>query len=214
MPPLAAPVTGAAIAADAMRYVGRGYVFGGNASAPGDWDCSSFVSYVLGHDLNMPLPGGRWGQPGFPPSSHGPVVETYASWSGAVPISVGQAGAGDLVLFVGIGAGGHMGIVLGPNKMISALNSQQGTLVSPILGYGPVGVPPVYRHLTGVPGGVPSGAPGPGTSGVSLTQELPGILSSLMRGVVVVAGLVAVVVGAAALAGWGLYALSARAMEG
>src|SRR5215472_13498415 len=74
----AAVVTGDQVASDALRYVGAGYIYGGPAARPGDWDCSSFVSYVLGHDLGMALPGGKWGAPGFPPGSHGPVVESYA----------------------------------------------------------------------------------------------------------------------------------------
>src|SRR5215471_17844478 len=96
---LAAPrVTGTQIAQDAEQYIGLGYVYGGDASQPGVWDCSSFVSYVLGHDLGLALPGGRWGEPGFPPTSHGPVVETYASWAGAQTVTAPQVG--DLACFV------------------------------------------------------------------------------------------------------------------
>ena len=32
------------IARTALRYQGAGYVWGGDASVPGKWDCSSFVS--------------------------------------------------------------------------------------------------------------------------------------------------------------------------
>lgn len=32
--------SGTAIASDALKYAGQGYVYGGNASRPGDWDCS------------------------------------------------------------------------------------------------------------------------------------------------------------------------------
>src|SRR5579859_1701320 len=109
-------VTGAAIAADAMRYAGQGYVFGGPADRPGNWDCSSFVSWVLGHDLGLALPGGAWGAPGFPPSAHGPVVTDYAAWRATVPIPASRATAGDLVCWVGVGAGGHIGIVLAPDR--------------------------------------------------------------------------------------------------
>src|SRR6266567_2703106 len=42
--------TGNAISDDALKYVGQGYVFGG-PSQPGHWDCSSFINYVVGHDL-------------------------------------------------------------------------------------------------------------------------------------------------------------------
>lgn len=140
-------VTGNKIAADALRYAGQGYVYGGDASRPGDWDCSSFVSYVLGHDLRLDLPGGRWGAPGMPPGDHGPVVTSYASWSGAT--TVNTPARGDLVCFVGTGPNGHIGIVLGANRMISALNEVVGTVRTPIAGYGPPGAPIVYRRVLG-----------------------------------------------------------------
>jgi hypothetical protein len=204
-------VTGAAIAADAVRYAGRGYVYGGTAATPGDWDCSSFVSYVLGHDLGLALPGGHWGQPGFPPGSHGPVVETYAAWG--QPITEAQAGPGDLVCWVGAGPGGHIGIILGTNKMVSALNSQAGTLISPIAGYGPLGVPQVYRRISATaataPGGGATGPAGAGGGGQTLL--------ALITGTVVVGLLLAGIVGLAALAGAAASAgagwLAAKAME-
>lgn len=200
-----AVVTAAAIAADGIRYTGRGYVYGGSASTPGDWDCSSFVSYVLGHDLGLALPGGRWGAPGFPPGSHGPVVTDYANWAGAAPIREGMAGAGDLVLWVGAGTGGHIGIVLGPDKMVSALNPQLGTLISPVTGYGPLGVTPVYRRvLAASPGGVV-------TTGAAGGGGRPGMLLPLLAGALLAAGMAAVVVGLAAAAGIGAGALAAAA---
>lgn len=149
-------VSGNQIAADALRYRGAGYVFGGNASRPGLWDCSSFVSYVLGHDLKLALPGGRWGSPGEPPGTHGPTVDSYAGWKGAVTVHAPGA-RGDLVCFVGAGANGHMGIVLGPDQMVSALDSASGTLVTPITGYGPPGAPIVYRRVLGVAAGTAVG---------------------------------------------------------
>lgn len=191
---LKAVVTAAAIASDGMRYAGRGYVYGGNASAPGDWDCSSFVSYVLGHDLGLALPGGRWGQPGFPPGSHGPVVTDYAGWSGAAPVQETQAGAGDLVCWVGAGAGGHIGIVLGPGKMVSALNPQLGTLVSPITGYGPLGVNPVYRRvLAASPGGTVTTTAAGGGGGASM-------LLPLLAGGLIATGMTLAVLGLAVAA--------------
>jgi hypothetical protein len=149
-------VTGTQIAQDALRYVGLGYVYGGDASSPGVWDCSSFVSYVLGHDLGLGLPGGNFGEPGFPPNSHGPVVVSYADWNGAQTVTA--PAVGDLVCFVGLGASGHIGIVLGRNEMVSALDTSQGTCRTPIQGYGPYGAPIVYRRILGLP-------PGPGIPG-------------------------------------------------
>lgn len=189
----AGPVpSGAEIAADAERYIGLGYVYGGDASSPGVWDCSSFVSYVLGHDLKLGLPGGNWGEPGFPPTSHGPVVESYGSWNGAVVTT--SPAPGDLAVFLGVGASGHIGIVVGPNEMVSALNETQGTARTPIVGYGPYGAPLSYRRILGLPPGPgippPGGAPGgPGSAGASLVALM------------VVAGLVGLVVLGAAVAG-------------
>jgi hypothetical protein len=144
-------VTGQAIATDAERYIGDGYVYGGDASKPGDWDCSSFVSYVLGHDLGLALPGGRYGGPGMPPNAHGPVVTSYASWPGAS--AVGVPSAGDLCCWVGSGTSGHIGIAISSSEMVSALNPDVGVQRTPIVGTGPAGSPLVYRRVSGVPAG-------------------------------------------------------------
>ena len=194
-------VTGAAIAGDATRYQGQGYVYGGDASSPGDWDCSSFVSYVLGHDLGMGLPGGKWGDPGFPPHAHGPVVTSYADWTAAEATET--PAIGDLVLWVGSGAAGHIGFVTGPNQMVSALNTDLGTLVSPVQGYGPPGLTPVYRHITAAGGGITTDA---AIGGAGLAQAVMGAL--LLTG-----ALAAAVVGGAVLAAAGLVWLAQRAVS-
>ena len=149
------------ITSAALRYQGSGYVYGGPGWPPGNWDCSSFVSEVIGRQLGLGLPGGgRWGSPGYPPNAHGPDVDAYDTWGGSVPVAAGTPGA--LVLWAGAGPNGHIGICLGPDKMISALNPNYGTAVTPINGYGPGGLSPVYRAVTGAAGGpgAPSGAPG------------------------------------------------------
>lgn len=195
---VAAPrVSGAQIAADAERYTGLGYVYGGDASQPGVWDCSSFVSYVLGHDLGLGLPGGRWGEPGFPPTSHGPVVTSYASWAGAQAVTA--PAPGDLACFVGVGASGHIGIVVGPNLMVSALDQVQGTCKTPIIGYGPAGAPLEYRRILGLPPG--PGIPGPGGGGGG-----GGVTPAMILALLVVAGMVGAALVGAALLGTGLAA--------
>jgi cell wall-associated NlpC family hydrolase len=130
--------SGNAISADAMRYVGQGYVWGGRADRPGDWDCSSFASYVLGHDLGLALPGGKWGDPGFPPASHGPTTLNYLLFG--QPVNLGDAQPGDLVVSTV-----HMGIVIGGGKMISAQDPQLGTGVAGYLSGFPGGTPHVRR---------------------------------------------------------------------
>lgn len=136
------------LASDAAQYIGSGYSFGGApAHGRGKWDCSSFVNWCAGNDLGMAIPGFAAGA--YHGQVHGPVVLDWASWSGCTTIPVSAAQSGDLVIWPGLGAGGHMGIVTGTNEMISALNSSKGTIKSPIKGFGPIGIPPVYRHVNG-----------------------------------------------------------------
>ena len=185
-------VTGDQIAADALRYVGHSYQFGG-------WDCSGFANHVLGQDLGLTLPGGLRGYRGPPP--HGPVVDDYANWGTAVSAPA----RGDLVLFLGAGAAGHMGIVLGPGQMVSALNQAQGTVVTPIRGYGPPGAPIVYRRATGIPAGsqVPAGTPGPAQPNVLAAAGAAVLLAGAMAAVVVI-GAVVVAAGLVAVGSWAM----------
>src|SRR5215475_547672 len=185
-------VTGDQIAADALQYDGEGYVWGGTGTRPGDWDCSNYISYVYGHDLGLALPGGKWGAPGFPPGSHGPVVTDYAEWKGAV--TVNAPARGDLVCFVGEGASGHIGIVLDTDRMISALDSTDGTKVTPIHGYGPPGAPIVYRRVLGAAAG--SAAATVGRAATGQQGAAPAVVALLL--VAVMGG---VILAAAAAAG-------------
>lgn len=117
----------AAIAADAQQYVGQGYQWGGNAATPGQWDCSSFVSYVLGHDLGLALPGGHWGDAGMPPHSHGPTTASYALYG--TTLNAGQVQAGDLIVW-----SSHMGIATDNAHVVSARDPQEGVGVDTIAG--------------------------------------------------------------------------------
>ncbi len=196
----ATTTSGAAIADAALRYKGETYVYGGTGARPGDWDCSSFVTYVLGHDLGMQVPGGSWAAVTGRGTQHGPVVTSYATWNGAVTIPASQITEGDLVLFVGTGTAGHMGIVLGVDKMVSALDTAQGTLVSPIAGYGPQGAPIIYRRLRASAGGpIPQA---PGMAGTGWGGLLIAAAAGLTVGAAMIAAILALAVGAAAGAVW------------
>lgn len=130
---------GAAIASLAKQYVGKGYVWGGPADVPGDWDCSSFVSYVLGHDLGLKLPGGgKYGDAGYPPHTHGPTTLNYMLFGTGV--NYGKEQPGDLVVSVD-----HIGIVIGGGSMVSAQDPQLGTGIGSYQSGFPGGTPIIRR---------------------------------------------------------------------
>jgi cell wall-associated NlpC family hydrolase len=152
--------TGSAISDDALQYKGQGYIWGGPADIPGHWDCSSFASYVLGHDLGIALPGGgHYGDQGYPPHSHGPTTLNYLLYGTGV--NFGSEQPGDLLVSTV-----HMGICIGGGKMISAQDPQKGTGES--------------GYQTGFPGGTPSvrriAAPPTGTT------QAPGTTTAGGRG--------------------------------
>jgi cell wall-associated NlpC family hydrolase len=157
------------IAGAALRYVGAGYVFGGvPAHGVGQWDCSSFVNWVVGHDSSMAIPG--YGAGAYNGQSHGPVVVDWATWSGASNVG-GSPTRGDLCIWPGIGATGHIGIAVDATHMVSALNHIKGTVQTPIQGFGPLGVAVVFRSLTGNTGGSLTGC-GKVIPGLSLAYAL------------------------------------------
>lgn len=139
----AGPVaTNSAIANAAQRYIGQDYKYGGKADRPGNWDCSSFVSYVLSHDLGLPLPhGGHYGDPGYPPHTHGPATREYLFYGS--PITRSQVRAGDLVVWQT-----HMGIAISNSEMVSArsASSVPPTGIDRIDGDIP-GEKPFYRRV-------------------------------------------------------------------
>ena len=107
--------TGQAIAADARSYVGHAYLYGGapGTTGRGPWDCSSFVNWVLGHDLHLAIPGFAT----YDGSVHGPNTLTYLAWPGATTVGHDGSAAlpGDLCVWQT-----HMGIALGGGQMVSA----------------------------------------------------------------------------------------------
>lgn len=133
--------TGSQIADDALKYKGATYVWGGNPSKGiGNWDCSSFVSWVLGHDLKMSIPGYPNGT--YTGSVHGPVTGQYLVWSGAHNIPRASMQAGDLLCWPT-----HIGIAISGSQMISALDHKDGTIVTDIAGGSPHGEPLMVRRI-------------------------------------------------------------------
>lgn len=117
-------VAGSAIAQDALKYQGAGYVWAGTpGSGAGHWDCSSFCNAVIGRDLGMAIP--MYGAGKYTGQAHGPNTLIWLAWPGCRKVSTPEAGV--LAIWQT-----HMGICIGGNKMISALNSQLGTKVTTI----------------------------------------------------------------------------------
>jgi len=113
------------ILADAERYKGHKYRWGGPSNPTNGWDCSSFVGYVLGHDFGRLLPGGtKWN-----PSVHGPVASQYNNTPGFNLVShhTSDIQPGDLLVE---NSGGHVGFGAGPDKMFSAFGTNFGTLLT------------------------------------------------------------------------------------
>ena len=150
--------TGSTVANDALTYVGHCYSFGGapGTSGRGCWDCSSFVNWVLGHDLGLAIPGYKPGAYGG--TSHGPPTMVWLAWGAAgnmTRISAGQVAPGDLVIWQT-----HMGIATSAADYVSAYDSAEGTVVHPIHGGGPIGEVATFWRLHGTPGGPAGAVPG------------------------------------------------------
>lgn len=138
--------SGSAIAAAAAQYEGHKYVYGGPSNPTSGWDCSSFVSYILGQQ-GIPIPGGTWASVTGNGAQHGPVAASYLTWSGAATIKRSAVQAGDLLCWET-----HVGFALDNSQMISAYDESSGTCVTGIDGAGPTGeaYTPVCRAINGV----------------------------------------------------------------
>jgi hypothetical protein len=143
------------------------YVFGG-VPKTGKVDCSSFVNMVIGWKLGLPIPGYKAGT--YKGATHGPVVMSYATWTGgSTRVKIPQPG--DLVIWAGLGALGHIGIAVSETRMVSALNPASGVVETPIKGYGPAAAPLTYRTLKDSAG---SGATAAGAGAAAASCSLTG----------------------------------------
>lgn len=143
-----AGVVGQGIAVDAEQYKGAGYVWGGApAKGIGNWDCSSFANWVIGHDMGLAIPLTKAGA--YTGATHGPPTGVWLLWTGAFNINRKDAAAGDLAVWQT-----HMGICINNSSMISALNPKLGTQITTIEGGAPVAEKLFIRRLKAVtPGG-------------------------------------------------------------
>ena len=117
--------SGQQIIGDALQYNGHKYVYGGPSNPANGWDCSSFASYVLGHDLGMLLPGGKsWTVATVSGSEHGPVASDFANTPGFTKVNSNATNnePGDLLVW-----SGHVGFGAGNGGMFSAYDEQSGT---------------------------------------------------------------------------------------
>lgn len=130
-------VTGGGSALESeMRRIGSGrpYVFG--AEGPSAYDCSGLVWRAL---YNL----GVYRGPRFTADS-----SMLSALSGKIA-QVSSPAPGDIVLW----SGHHVGVVTGPDRMFSALNSSDGIIESSISGntshYSPPSSPTYYRLTNG-----------------------------------------------------------------
>ncbi|MBV9577620.1 MAG: C40 family peptidase, partial [Chloroflexi bacterium] len=103
---------GGTIVANAMKFVGSRYVFGG--TSPSGFDCSGFVYYVLNRS-GEPIGRGMWQQ-----------------YNGGAHVSINALQPGDTVFFANTYEPGlsHDGIYIGGGQFVHAADEQSGVTVS------------------------------------------------------------------------------------
>ena len=124
-------VGGAAIAADALKYLNHLYVFGGAPGRDGKhgWDCSSFCNWVVGHDMGLSIPSFNHGS--YNGAVHGPNTVSWIAWTGCKTVPHRDVEIGDLLIWRS-----HMGIAISKTEMVSAQGptGTHSTLKSTIAG--------------------------------------------------------------------------------
>lgn len=100
--------SGKAVANFALKFVGNPYKYGGESLTKGA-DCSGFVMAVYKH-FGVLLP-------------HGSIADQYLGKG----VSLSEARPGDLICY-----GSHIGIYIGNNKLVHAMDEEHGITVSRI----------------------------------------------------------------------------------
>lgn len=125
-----------------LSYVGHPYSFGGAPGRNGDhpWDCSSMWDWILGVKENHAIPGTRMGR--YDGSSHGPTTIQWGAWSALASVPRNQIQRNDFIISFGhMGVATTSGDISGSTfkgKMVSALNSREGTKETGIVLNGPL----------------------------------------------------------------------------
>src|SRR5439155_23795021 len=111
-PELAVGGGGGTIVANAMKYVGYRYVFGG--TSPAGFDCSGFVYYIHNHS-GAPVGRGMWQQ-----------------YNGGAHIPMSSLQPGDTLFFANTYMPGlsHDGIYIGGGQFIHASDERTGVTIS------------------------------------------------------------------------------------
>ena len=114
VPQLSVGSGGGTIVANAMKYLGYRYVFGG--TSPSGFDCSGFVYYIHNHS-GAPVGRGMWQQ-----------------YNGGSHISMSSLQPGDTLFFANTYMPGlsHDGIYIGNGQMIHASDESTGVTISNI----------------------------------------------------------------------------------
>ena len=105
------------MAAEAAKYAGHRYVWGGPANASQGFDCSSFVNMIAG-SLGLALPGGFRA----PSGTHGPSTTSWLPFGSMKRPGFGNMAMNDLYV-----NDHHMGIVTGKGTGFAARSTATGT---------------------------------------------------------------------------------------
>ncbi len=116
-PAPAQTVNGSAIVAEAMKYIGTPYVWGG--TTPDGFDCSGFTQYVFAK-VGISLPR-----------------VTYAQEFSGTVISINEAKAGNLLFWGSRGSTHHVAIAMGNGQYVHAPTPGQNVSVSSYSYYSP-----------------------------------------------------------------------------